>query len=242
MFLDHRAALRTDFAAVQQLLTERRRLPKLDVTSEASAKRAHHLSYSLMLWSYRLDGVLPRAYEFTVELASEAMQFLPHCLDGYTRTPLLLARCVIENALRHIYFLDHPVELARFMANEYSVSPSELLTYIGEHPDFRDAQTQFDGRADLSSSYGELSEHIHGARALHEDIRLSPEEIVFDPAIFRQQVEIFSRATRACNFALAMIHCVRMRAWVARDRAIVLRTIPRAARLAISATPKRPTL
>src|SRR5437867_1342966 len=73
-------------------------------------KRLHRATYSLILWRFRLRGIPPHGRPFIEEIASDALQILPHALAGYIKTTHLLIRGIIENTLRYLYFCDHPVE------------------------------------------------------------------------------------------------------------------------------------
>src|SRR5712671_4757978 len=103
-----------DFDAVMQFLAERGTISHAPSASlKANARKIHEATYSLILWRFRLQRLPDHGKTFIHEVASDALQILPQVLMGYGKTATLLARGVIENTLRHIYFSDHPIEFAR---------------------------------------------------------------------------------------------------------------------------------
>jgi hypothetical protein len=103
-----------DFKDVCELL-QQGSIISTDATKGAlsAARTIHRLTYSLIVWKFRLNKLPLRGQVFLDELASDAIQILPQIMLGYSKTTKLLIRGVIENGLRHVYFLDHKIEFHR---------------------------------------------------------------------------------------------------------------------------------
>src|SRR6266851_3315275 len=112
------------------------------------AKKLHRATYSLILWRFRLKNLPEHGQVFIEEIASDALQILPQALMGYGKTTKLLARGVIENTLRHLYFTDHPVEFARMnREKKWYLSIEDLIEYLLSHPTFIETEPKFDAVA-----------------------------------------------------------------------------------------------
>ena len=102
---------------------------------KTAVKRLHRATYSLILWRFRLVGIQPHARPFIEEIASDALQILPHALAGYIKTPSLLTRGIIENTLRYLYFSDHPVEFQKMNSEKkWYLETKDLFEYAASHP------------------------------------------------------------------------------------------------------------
>ncbi len=129
-------AVASDFANVLVLLQERGIAPTSPSAEFVKiAKGIYENTYSLVLWRFRLLGLPEHAKVFVEEIASDALQFLPQVLMGYSKTAKLLIRGISENALRHIYFSDHPIEFARMnRERKWFLTQEQLYDYARNHP------------------------------------------------------------------------------------------------------------
>ena len=166
----------TDFDGVIRFLTEKGLFPPEPPRSMlASVKRMHAASYSLILWRFRLLSLPQHSAVFLEEVASDALQILPHAVQGYNKTTRLLIRGVAENTLRHIYFTDHPVEYARMNAEKkWYIGIDDLLANLGHHPAFEGIEQRFDAANRLKTLYDELSASVHGRRVEDLEMRVAP--------------------------------------------------------------------
>lgn len=221
-----------DFDAVLKFFMERGIIAeKAPGELVSSARRLHRATYSLILWRFRLRNVPEHGLVFLDEIASDALQILPQALMGYGKTTKLLIRGVIENTLRHIYFLDHPIEFARMnRESKWYLNMEELFAYPQIHPALLDTDKQFDATNKLKILYSELSASVHGRRVQDLEMRVALNRIVFDQRAFEDQVSVVERCSAASNFLLAHLHKEEVRRFQAEDHQIILRTMPARAR------------
>jgi hypothetical protein len=196
-----------------------------------SAKKIHRATHSMILWRFRLKGLPQHGQVFIEEIASDALQILPQALMGYGKTAKLLTRGIIENALRHLYFSDHPVEFTRMNRDsKWYVTTHSLLEYLLTHPIFKETETKFDAINRLSGLYSELSAGVHGRTVQDLEMRVALNKITYDQDATQRQVLLTERCAAATNFLLAIFHWKQMRTFQAEDRSIILRTMPTRAR------------
>lgn len=194
------------------------------------ARRVHRATYALILWRFRLGQMPPHRRVFIEEIASDALQILPQAVTGYGKTTRLLMRGIIENALRHVYFSDHPIEFARMnRERKFYINTEQLLDYALIHPAIIESETRFDAVQKLRTLYHELSASVHGRGVRDLEMRKALKKIAVDVAQFGLQVKLVERCAEATNFLLATFHKTEMRRFLLEDRQIILRTMsPRA--------------
>lgn len=204
------------------------------------AKSTHKAVYSLVFWRFRLRRIPIHGSVFLDELASDALQVLPQSLMGYNKAANLLIRGVIENALRHIYFSDHPVEFARLNnTKKWYVSIEDLFEYLHNHPLFIETRQSFDAPANLKSCYSELSEYVHvseyvhGRTVGHLQLKKAFEHLVFDYECSERVSALLSRSAESVNFLMAVFHSEQVSKLPSDDRAIYLQTLNSTARRAL---------
>jgi len=221
-----------DFGDVLSFLRKRGIIPERPSAHLVEyAKRIHRATFSLILWRFRLTGLPEHAQVFIEEIASDALQVLPQVLMGYTKTTKLLIRGIIENAIRHVYFSDHPIEFARMNRDhKWYMRMDDLLQYALIHPDFVKAEPKFDAINRASTLYAELSGGIHGRRVCDLEMRIALEKIVYDEQVARGQVALVERCAESCNFLLAIFQREKMALFDLEDRRIILRTMAARAR------------
>jgi hypothetical protein len=197
----------------------------------ASAKKLHRVTYSLVLWRFRLRNLRPHGHVFIEEIASDALQILPQALMGYGKTTKLLTRGVIENTVRHLYFSDHPVEFARMNKEpKYYLTFEELFQYLVGHPVLGDIEPRFDAIARLKNLYSNLSAGVHGRRVQDLEMRVALDKLTFNQTAFEGEVELVEQVAQSANFLLAAYHIDRVRSFATEDRQIILHTMERRAR------------
>lgn len=197
----------------------------------AAAKRMHFATYSLILWRFRLEGLPEHGQVFIEEIASDALQIMPQALMGYGKTAKLLVRGVIENCLRHVYFIDHPIEFARMnREGKWYMSFDDLSGYPLIHPSFLATEAKFDAINRMKTLYNQLSAGVHGRRVQDLEMRIALDKIVFSQDVFEEHVGFVERCAEAANFVLAILHLEQARHFQQEDRRIILRTLPTGAR------------
>jgi hypothetical protein len=195
------------------------------------ARRIHLATYSLILWRFRLIDLPQHGSPFIEEIASDALQILPHTLMGYMKSAKLFTRGIIENVLRHIYFSDHPIEFARMNREKrWYLTQDALQDYAKIHPTFLVSEPKFNAIAKLSSLYSDLSAGIHGRTVGDLEMKVALEKIKYDDDLAAEQADFVSHCAAASNFLLAAFHKERVLKFQTDDRRIILRTLPADAR------------
>jgi hypothetical protein len=221
-----------DFKSVVDFLTGAGIVEKpLRSNLAVNARKTHAATYSLILWRFRLRRLPARGQVFIDEIASDALQILPQIMMGYGKTVTLLTRGIIENTLRHIYFMDHPVEFDRMNCDKKWFLPiKELFEYTKMLPPFTETEQRFDAINQLSSLYSELSAGVHGRTVQDLETRIALAKIRYNDSAGSKHATATQRCAAAANFLLAMFHRTRFRKFQEEDRRIVLRVMPARAR------------
>jgi hypothetical protein len=180
----------------------------------------------------RAVGGLPQCGKvFLEEIASDALQILLQILMGYSKTAKLLTRGIIENTLRHIYFIDHPIEFQRMnRERKWYLTIEALIEYGKAHPIFIDTEPKFDAFNQISSLYSDLSAGIHGRTVRDLETRTALRRITYDAGAAEKEAELLKRCVEAVNFLLGMLHRDAVAGFKNDDRSIILRSMPNKAR------------
>ena len=150
---------------------------------------------------------------------------------GYGKTATLLARGVIENTLRHIYFSDHRIEFARMnREKKWFLTIDALFEYPKNHPAFIETEPKFDGINKASSLYSELSSDVHGRTVADLEMRTALTKIIYTDDLAKKQAANAERCASICNFLLAVFHREKMAKFTTEDQRIILRSMPAKAR------------
>jgi len=226
------AAVQDDFESVIALLKARGIISGTPPSALiATAQSVHALTYSLILWRFRLTGLPEHGKVFIEEVASDALQVLPQLLMGYSKTVKLLVRGIVENALRHLYFSDHPIEFIRMnRERKWYLTIDHLCDYAKQHPYFLVTEPQFDAVNQITSAYSELSAGVHGRTVRDLEMRAALSKMGYDQASADKELTILRKCAVAVNFALCVFHHRRVRAFQLDDRRVILHTLPARAR------------
>jgi hypothetical protein len=196
-----------------------------------NAKRIHRATYSLILWRFRLTQLPEHSKAFIEEIASDALQILPQALMGYSKTTKLVTRGIIENALRHIYYADHPIEFERMNREQkWYMTMESLFEYAKIHPIFLNTEGKFDALGRLRNLYSDLSSGVHGSKVRDLEMRIALNKIKYDESVVHSEMALVERCAEAVNFLLAAFHHTKMDAFQVEDQRIILRTMPPRAR------------
>ncbi|MBW3599147.1 MAG: hypothetical protein KY475_17990 [Planctomycetes bacterium] len=197
-------------------------------------RKMHRATYSLILWKFRLKRLPDHGKVFVEEIASDALQILPQSLMGYGKTTSLLTRGVVENAMRHLYFLDHRIEFERMNREQkWYLSAEELFQYPAWHPIFIDLEPKFDAVNRLKTLYGNLSASVHGRRVMDLETRTALSKITFEESAFKKHVTNAEACAAGVNFILAALHSPQFDGFQQEDRQIILYSMPPKARKAL---------
>jgi hypothetical protein len=198
-------------------------------------REIHRLTHSLVLWRFRLKRIPDHGQVFIEEIASDAVQILPQLVTGFVKPFKLLARGFVENALRHIYFIDHRIEFEKMnRLPKWYVSVEELFDYALDHPSLRDAEKQFDAINKMKMLYADLSAAVHGRRVQDFQMKIALSKITYGDAMFTEEAKTLARCTEAVNYTLAAFHLTQFRSFGVADRKIILSTLSQTAKKALT--------
>jgi hypothetical protein len=72
-------------------------------------------------------------------------------------------RSFIENIYSALYYMDHPVELQRWLLGKYKIGFTDLSTYFASHPKLKGVDASANGLAILGTEYATLSKAVHAS-------------------------------------------------------------------------------
>lgn len=195
------------------------------------AKRIHAATFALLLWKFRLKKLPSHGKPFVEEIASDALQILPQVMLGFSKTTKLLMRGIIENTLRYVYFLDHPVEFVVMNRDKkWYLEIKDLIEYAKKHPDYIISEQKFDAIGRMTALYSELSGGVHGRKVSDLEMRAALSHLAFDKTAAAKEAAALERVVEACNFMLAIFHREQLRRFSEADRRIILQSMSKKAR------------
>lgn len=233
------AVIEQDFTQVREYLRGLLVLSSpLTPPCEAAVKSIHQMTYSLILWKFRLVGLPEHSVVFVDEIASDALQILPQITLGFAKTSRLLLRGVIENVIRHVYFADHPIEFLKMNVQpKWYMKIEDLFSYASEHPKLAPLERQFDAIHRLRNLYDDLSATVHGRRMQDLQMKSALKKIVFHDDMARMEEPLLKRAVESVNATMAAFHANQFRRFESNERRLILRTISPKGRQALAALP-----
>lgn len=147
----------------KELATVRSSLAK----SPAGFLSSYQRLVSIQAWRTDLleNLIAPRSLAFFLEAQNDALasHVLAQC--GAWRSALQSLRNCIEDALRCLYYKDHPVELELWHAGEHNIAVRGLMEYFGRHPLVSALPAKVNGLSGLAREYRTLSLAVHGGVA-----------------------------------------------------------------------------
>lgn len=120
---------------------------------------------SIQAW--RTTVVVERMDEDSAAFFFEAQNdlLISHCLAncGSFRQALKSLRSAIENVFAALYYMDHPVELQKWLQGKYRIAFSDLHNYFSGHPRLAAANPNATGLPVLHAEYATLSKAVHAS-------------------------------------------------------------------------------
>ena len=231
-------AVSDDFASVVEFLKGRGVVPTSPSPALIDyARKIHAATYSRILWRFALKRLPIHGQVFVDEIASDALQVLPQVLLGYGKTTKLLIRGVVENTMRHLYFIDHRIEFDRMNRDgKWFVPLDELFGYALGHPEMMRTEPRFDAINRLKTLYGDLSAAVHGRRVQDLETKKALRRIMYSDELARSVADLIRRCSEASNFVLAALHRDQVRRFRTEDRRTILRSMSPRARAALTDT------
>lgn len=100
---------------------------------------------------------------FFLEAQNDALVSHVDASFGAWRSALQALRSCIENSLCALYYKDHPIELQQWMAGDFRIGFSELVSYFRRHPTLTGINPNLTGLEILDKEYSTLSLAVHGS-------------------------------------------------------------------------------
>ena len=225
-------AVSADFDEIRQHLKTVRILSEDDDSEKINLiRRVHTYTYSLFSWHARLDTLPEHASPFIEEIASDAIQILPHLLLGYSKALKLLVRGILENSLRFVYFIDHPIEFKLMNTRDkWFISTDKLLDYMRNHPEYVEAGARFDSIQKLNNLYDDLSATIHGRRVRDLQLNSALAELKYSADRAQKDAKHVQQCAELVNFIVVIKMRDNFQKFSVENKRIILRTLPKLAR------------
>ncbi|MDX8123405.1 hypothetical protein SKZ59_16610 [Janthinobacterium sp. GMG2] len=103
------------------------------------------------------------AESFFKEAQNDAIMSHSLARQGAWRVALMSLRSCIENSLYGLYYFEHPVELSQWQVGKFRIGFTEVVNYLGKHPNFEEIGEQDSGIEAIKSEYSTLSKAVHGS-------------------------------------------------------------------------------
>ncbi len=138
-------------------------------SKHSSERKVFQDSYTRVasIQAWRTKVVAERMDDDSAAFFFEAQNdlLISHCLAncGSFRQALKSLRSCIENVFSALYYMDHPVELHRWLQGKYKIGFTELHNYLASHPRLHGAGANVTGLPILQSEYATLSKAVHAS-------------------------------------------------------------------------------
>jgi len=190
-------------------------------------KSVHVLCYSLAIWEHYLTDIPERGKIFLIEVRSDALQSFISALTGLYKSTYLLLRGVIENFLRYVYFIDHPVEYSLFSTRGKYLTFQFLADYMKEHPYIGENIRKVKLIDHLYSKYDIFSKIIHATKIENMQSVYVLSLIKRDNKKFSRYVAELREVCQYLNLAFCLFHRKELEKFDYRIREFILKILPR---------------
>ena len=106
------------------------------------------------------------AAHFFFEAHNDALLSHVNASFGSWRPALQALRSYMENTMAAIYYKDHPVELEKWKAGDFTIQPRDLREYIYDHPKLKRVSSEIGLKKLVNEEYATLSKAVHGSSSL----------------------------------------------------------------------------
>ncbi|MDI6655021.1 MAG: hypothetical protein QME59_03960, partial [Candidatus Hydrothermarchaeota archaeon] len=170
-------------------------------------RRIHKICYSFVLWDYGLRRIPNSGKVFLKEMKSDAIQSIPLMLMGFKKPVSVLFRGMIENSLKHIYFIDHPVEFEWLATKpKYYITIDDLCNYIKDHSSFKSVVRIVDIVDITTRKYDKFSRLIHGRGISNMQLVKSLSNIRRDEEFIAEYSSDLSEMGNVINLMFGIFH------------------------------------
>ena len=186
-------------------------------------RRAHGFAFTLGLWITKLEGNQNPAKIYLNQMLSDAIQVMPTVALGDKRGLRLYARAQIEDALKYVFYCDHPVEFELLQLEPKShTTMDELFEWAKRHPIFKLERDSVElALGVLASAYAELSLTVHATtvKELELSTAVSSLHRPFKDAV--SELAKLQGIFESVTFLLALFHREIMKNLDLNERALV---------------------
>lgn len=113
---------------------------------------------------YLLDGhSTDGALGFFTEAQGDGLTSQVLILSGSSRSALKSLRSLIENAIRAVYYADHPIEYRLWEEGRHRPTFRSLFEYLNDHPDLKQFSSSMQPSTSLYSNWKKLSQSVHAS-------------------------------------------------------------------------------
>ena len=133
--------------------------------STKAVDEAYVRMVTLQAWrSFVLEGKLDAgALGFYSEAQNDGLTSVALMCGGLWRPAMISLRSLMENVVKCLYYMDHPVEYRRWEAGAYKPTISSLFQYLDDHPDVLSLPEAINPLNGLRGQYRKLSEAVHAS-------------------------------------------------------------------------------
>lgn len=117
-------------------------------------------AWRTVLFDQKLDDESNR---FVLEAQNDALYSHVFARMGAWRASLQSLRSTVENVLAALYYMDHPIELSRWLKGGHRMNFQDYIGYFGKHPRIDAVGEAFAGLSKLNEEYSTLSRAVHGS-------------------------------------------------------------------------------
>jgi len=188
-------------------------------------KEIHRIIYSFFIWDYHLSDIDECGRFFIHELRSDSVQTMPLVLMGYNKAVALLLRGIVENALKHIYYLDHPIEFQWLTMGTHFLSLDDLTNYVKKYPRLSVIINHTNVLQEIKQIYSETSKYVHAQSIKYMQLVLSLKDIHYDEKFFNWYVIQLRKIGRIINLLMATIHFNKFKLFELTFKKIILKSI-----------------
>lgn len=200
--------LEKDFEDLKKFLIKKR-LISTDEPTEIliDLKHVHKVCYSFALWDHNLAKIKYNGRVFLKEIKSDAIQSIPLLLLGFKKPVSILLRGIIENSLKHVYFIDHPVEF-EWLTSKFKYFPTmgDLYDYTKSHPSLKNVIEKIDIVDVLKQKYIKSSMLVHSRDVSHMQLVKSLSSIKRDEEFIKDYKSDLVDVGNVINLMFGQIH------------------------------------
>lgn len=194
-------------------------------------RRIHRICFSLALWDHNLSKTPVHGRVFLKEIRSDVIQTMPLILRGFKKPSYMLLRGTIENCLKYVYFIDHPIEFGWLgKKSKYFPIMDDLYNYMGSHPKLEKVLEKKDIVSIFKQKYRELSMLVHGRDIAHMQLVKSLSNIQRDDETIRNFESEITIIGNWVNLIIGQINMEKFNKFSQFSQDVILKGMDRATR------------